>query len=116
MQERYQEEHLALVRDLARLHFDQGNMQRAIVLYKELLATEPTLEDIVRRLYCCYERLGDRNALMREHRHLQEALQRVFGADGEDDDGLGQPERETTALYEQVLAQLDAGAVASRSA
>ena len=75
----------------------------AILLYRGLLAEEPTLEDVARRLYACYRQQGDRYALEREHRQLRDVL-RQFAKD---------PSTETQRLYDQLLAELDAESKAS---
>ena len=74
------------------------------------MRAEPTLEDVARRLYRCYGQLGDRVSLVREHHRLQQALQEAYGRpeDG-GDPALTAPEPETVAVFEEVLALLDAG-------
>jgi DNA-binding SARP family transcriptional activator len=108
--ERYRETMRQVTNELAGLYAQLGEWARAVSLYRELLKVEPTLEDVVRRLYRCYGELGDRVSLVREHRRLQQALREEYGSDGDPDDDpeMATPEPETVAVYRQVLAHLDA--------
>jgi hypothetical protein len=71
-----------------------------------------TLEEVVRDLYRCYEELGDLAGLVREDRHLRQALRetRRDPDDPEDDPRQDEPEPETVALFEAVRAELEARA------
>lgn len=65
---------------------------------------------MVRALYRCYQQLGDLNALIREDRHLRQALRDAYaeleGPEGDPEDY--QPEPETIALYEEIKKVLEA--------
>lgn len=56
---------------LARLLCEAGQPLRAVELYKALLKNEPTLEDVARGLFRCYQQLGDLASLIREERELR---------------------------------------------
>jgi DNA-binding SARP family transcriptional activator len=109
--ERYREAFRLITNELAGIYVQRGEQARAVPLYRELLRSEPALEDVARRLYRCYGSLGDRVSLVREHRRLRQALLEAYG-DPEDggDPALAAPEPETVEVYEEVLAALDAGA------
>ena len=87
-------------------------------LYKRRLQAEPTAEVVVGELYRCYGELGDRGALVREHRRLRDAVRQMMSSpdDPEEDPELYEPESETTSLYEEILAELEARAAVGRSA
>ncbi|MDQ3702883.1 MAG: winged helix-turn-helix domain-containing protein, partial [Chloroflexota bacterium] len=108
--ERYRETYRLITNELAGLYVQGGQTGEAVSLYRELLRAEPTLEDVARRLYRCFGRLGDRVSLVREHHRLQQALQEVYGGPDalDDDPALATPEPETIAVFEEVLAALDA--------
>src|SRR5262249_31125035 len=59
-----------------------GDGAAAVPLYRELLHAEPTLESVARQLFRCHALLGDGTALVREERHLREALIHDFGYPG----------------------------------
>jgi DNA-binding SARP family transcriptional activator len=101
LQERYRQDFCALTAELARRFMEEGQAQLAAPLYKELLAREPTLEDVVRDLYRCYAAMGNRAALVQEHRHLQEVLTEMFNGDP-----LAKPQPETIAAYQEALDNL----------
>jgi two-component SAPR family response regulator len=107
--ERYRETYRLVTNELAGCYVQRGQPKKAVELYRELLKSEPTLEDVARRLYRCYGRLGDRVSLVREHHRLQQALVEAYGRpeDG-GDPALAAPEPETVAVFEEVLAALDA--------
>ena len=81
-------------------------------LYRGLLKAEPVLEDVVRDLYRCYRELGDLAALIREDRHLRQALRETLADpdDPDDDPEQYEPEPETVALFDEVRAELEARA------
>jgi DNA-binding SARP family transcriptional activator len=112
LQERYREENYRITKRLAEMHHEAGEVALAVPLYTSLLRAEPVLEDVARSLYRCYRELGDRRALMREHRRLKQALQEMFRSRGDshEDPELYQPEPETVAVFEEVLADLSAKA------
>jgi DNA-binding SARP family transcriptional activator/nucleoid-associated protein YgaU len=105
LQEQYRQDYVGLTVQLARLFMDDGQPQLAVPLYKEILSREPTLEDVIRPLYGCYAAMGNRAALVQEHRHLQEVLTEVFQGDP-----LAKPQPETIAAYQEALASLRAQA------
>ena len=105
LQERYREDYYAAMRELARLYRQERQHAKAADLYRALLSAEPTLEDVAEELFRCCAAMGDRPGLVREQRRLREALGQMYtGQKGE----LGELSPETTALYRQLLAQLDA--------
>ena len=110
LRELYREEYFRVTQRVAELYRQQGQPARAVTLYRDILKLEPTLEDVVRSVYRCYQELGDRGALLREHRRLQDSLRQLLRSSDEPDDDpeLYEPERETVAAYEQALAALDA--------
>ncbi|MGH2354698.1 MAG: hypothetical protein ACRDJN_24065 [Chloroflexota bacterium] len=59
----------------------------------------------MRLLYRCHGQLGDAVSLKREHRRFLQALREAY----DDDPDLAEPEPETAAVFEEVLAGLDAG-------
>ena len=115
LQERYRQEFERTTKYVARLLTDNGHPDRAVRLYKTLLHAEPTLEDIARELYRCYAQMGDRNALVQEHRHLQEALRQMLG-EPQDADDVFELEPESIEVYEECLATIDRGRVSEDAA
>lgn len=109
LRERYREEYYRAMQRLAQLHCRDGQPARAVPLYKRLLKAEPTLEDVVRELYGCYAQLGDLSSLIREDRHLRQALREAYydPSDPEDDPEQYQPEPETVELFNKVRMELD---------
>lgn len=110
LREHYREEYYRATQRLARIHFEEGRADLAATLYKELLRAEPTLEDVVRELYRCYQQLGDLSSLIREDRHLRQALRDAYydPEDPEDDPEHYNPEPETSFLFEQIREQFEA--------
>ena len=108
--ERFREEHARAARRLARLYREEGRADLAVPLYRGLLKAEPVLEDVVRDLYRCYRELGDLAALVREDRHLRQALQETLADpdDPEDEPEQYEPEPETVALFDAIRAELEA--------
>jgi two-component SAPR family response regulator len=113
--ERYREEYYQATQQLARLYHQEGKATLAIPLYKRLLKAEPTLEDVIRDLYRCYQQLGDLSSLIREDRHLRQALREAYYEpdDPDDDPELYQPEPETITVFKEVFADIEARAAAS---
>ena len=92
------------------LYRREGRTDRAIELYRHVLESQPTLEDIVRELFRCYAELGDLSALVGEERHLREALRKAHGsskAAGDDPDWYP-PQPETIELFNRLRAELEA--------
>jgi DNA-binding SARP family transcriptional activator/LysM repeat protein len=108
LRERCREQHLLAMQRLARLHYQDGEVHLAVPLYKRLLKFEPTLEDVVRELFRCYQQLGDLGALIREERQFRQALRDAYRDpdDPDDDPELYQPEAETIAVFQEALAHL----------
>jgi DNA-binding SARP family transcriptional activator len=106
--EAYREECYQALQQLADLHQRGGQPQLAVPLYRRLLKAEPTLEDVVRELFRCYQQLGDIGSLVREERQLRQALHQAYRDpnDPDDDPELCQPEPETTAVFQEALAAL----------
>jgi DNA-binding SARP family transcriptional activator len=105
----YREEYYRATQRLAHIYFEEGRADLAVPLYKDLLKAEPTLEDVVRELYRCYQQLGDLSSLIREDRHLQQALRDAYydPDDPEDDPERYQPEPETICLFNEIKVKLD---------
>jgi nucleoid-associated protein YgaU/DNA-binding SARP family transcriptional activator len=112
LRRQYREEFYRALQRLARLHRTNGRPAAAVPLYKRLLQAEPIFEDIVRELYRCYRELGDLASLVREDRHLRQALRQAFADpdDSEDDPAAYEPEPETVALFRRIRADLEARA------
>jgi DNA-binding SARP family transcriptional activator len=108
--EYYREEYYRATQRLARLHYAEGRARLAVPLYKELLKAEPTLEDVVRDLYRCYQQLEDLNSLIREDRHLRQALRDAYADFDEPEGGADdiQPEPETVELFNEIREELGA--------
>jgi nucleoid-associated protein YgaU/DNA-binding SARP family transcriptional activator len=109
LREHYREEYYRATQRLARIHFEEGRADLAALLYKDILRAEPTLEDVVRELYRCYQQLGDFSSLIREDRHLRQALREAYydPEDPEDDPERYQPEPETIALFNEITQELE---------
>ena len=109
LRETYREEYNRASLRLARLFCRDGEAAQAVPILKNLLKAEPTLEDVVRDLYRCYRRIGDLSSLIREERHLRQALQETYydPEDPDDDPKQYQPEPETVELFEQIRAELE---------
>jgi two-component SAPR family response regulator len=99
-QEQFREAHKRLTKELARLCLEDGDPQRAAELCKDLLRSEPLLEDVIQILYRCYGALGDLVSLEREHRRLLQALRDA------EETTTGEPEPVTIRTYEEVRAAL----------
>ncbi len=114
LRESYREEYYRATQRLARLFYREGRADLAVPLYKGLLKAEPTLEDIVRELYRCYQQLGDLSSLIREDRHLRQALREAYydPDDSEDDPDDYQPEPETVDLFSRIRKELETKAFA----
>ncbi|MGH7484053.1 MAG: AfsR/SARP family transcriptional regulator, partial [bacterium] len=110
--EAWREKYYQAIQQLARLHQRAGQAELAVPLYRRLLRAEPTLEDVVRELFRCYQQLGDIGSLLREERQLRQALHQAYHEPDEPDDDpeLYQPEPETMAVFRESLAALQARA------
>jgi DNA-binding SARP family transcriptional activator len=109
LREHYREEYYRATQRLACIRCEEGRADLAALLHKELLKAEPTLEDVVRELYRCYQQLGDLSSLIREDRHLRQALREAHydPGDPEDDPERYQPEPETTAIFAEIREELE---------
>lgn len=109
LREHYREEFYRATQRLARLYYQEEQAALAVPLYKELLKAEPTLEDVVRELYRCYHYLGDLTSLIREDRHLRQALREAYADpdDPVDDPRDYQPEPETVTLFSEIRRELE---------
>ncbi len=115
LREAYREEYYRATQRLARLFCREGRADLAVPLYKGLLKAEPTLEDIVRELYRCYQQLGDLGSLIREDRHLRQSLREAYydPDDPEGDADSYQPEPETMDLFSRIRKELEGKAARS---
>ena len=111
--ERYQRLYHAATCNLADLYRRRGEAACAVPLYRQVLAEDPTAEDVARTLFRCYVQLGDRPALLREYQRLRQCLRRALtdpddpDLDPAEDEAVFEPEAETVAVYEEALAALD---------
>jgi DNA-binding SARP family transcriptional activator len=110
LREQYREQYLLATQRLARLYCRMGQPKLAVPLLKGLLKAEPTLEDVVRDLYRCYRQLDDLGSLIREDRHLRQALREGLydPNDPDDDPAQYEPEEATIDLYNEIRAELEA--------
>ena len=110
MRDQYRGEYVRATQRLAQLYCRAGQPAFAVPLYKNLLKAEPTLEDVVRELFRCYQQLDDLGALIREERHLREALREanVDPDTPEETPDACPPERETSELFEAIRSELEA--------
>jgi DNA-binding SARP family transcriptional activator len=118
LREQYREQYLLATQRLARLYGRMGQPGLAVPLLKRLLKAEPTLEDVVRDLYRCYRQLEDLGSLIREDRHLRQALREgLYDPNGPDDDPAQyEPEEATIDLYNETRAELEARSMQSGGA
>lgn len=117
LREHYREEYYRATQRLAQSYRQLGEVTIAVSLYKSLLRAEPTLEDIVREIYCCYQQIGDLGSLIRQDRELRQALQEAYfdSSESEVDPGCCQPEPETVALFNEIRSELEAKAAHARN-
>jgi two-component SAPR family response regulator len=86
LREQYREEYYRVTQRLAELYRHQEQPGRAVILHRDILKLEPTLEDVVRGRYRCYQNLGDRRALLSEHCHLRDAIWQMLKSSDDPDD------------------------------
>ncbi len=117
LREHYREEYYRATQRLAQSYRQLGEVTLAVSLYKNLLRAEPTLEDIVREIYRCYQQIEDLGSLIRQDRELRQALQEAYYDSSEPEVDLEccQPEPETVALFNEIRSELEAKAVRTRS-
>jgi DNA-binding SARP family transcriptional activator len=93
--ERLHQAFVAASLDLAELHFQQGQMVKALETCQQLLEREPASEAGYRLKMNIHRRLGDKAALIRTYRDCEENLQGIFGLP---------PSEETQALFKKLVA------------
>ncbi|HEX6183607.1 MAG TPA: BTAD domain-containing putative transcriptional regulator [Pyrinomonadaceae bacterium] len=84
---------LDLLAGLAQLHESRGSYQQGIGRLKEFLESDPTAEEIHRRLMRLYALTGSRHQAARQYQHCAETLRRELGAE---------PDAATAELYRQI--------------
>jgi DNA-binding SARP family transcriptional activator len=104
--ERLREAYKRVVCRLAALYFQSGRFDETVAIYEGLLRAEPTLEDVARELYRCYEQMGDLPSLLRTHARLRKALRDNFGTDETADAAAWAPQPETERVFRQVEERL----------
>jgi len=109
LKEHYLREYCRVVRRLAQAYFKQGKPALAAPLFRAVLHADPGTESAARSLYQCYQQLGDRMSLVRDHIRLKRTLGEIYGDPGDASahPELYQPEPETVALYEEILAEMN---------
>ena len=80
---------------LAELHFQQGQLSKALQACEHLLEREATAEAAYRLKMQIHRRLGDKASLIRTYRDCEENLQGVFGMP---------PSEETQDLFKKLIA------------
>jgi DNA-binding SARP family transcriptional activator len=89
-QRQLQETYFKALQVLAEYYAGQGDYEAAIAHCQQTLAQDPLREDVHSRVMRYYSRLGDRNAVIRHYRRLEEILADELGVD---------PMPETQTLY-----------------
>jgi two-component SAPR family response regulator len=92
--QRLRERYLNTLESLAGLRARQGNLQRAVEGYQQLVVEDPYREPAHRELMRCFYRLGDRAAAIRQYQVCVEILREDLGLS---------PAPDTEALYLQVI-------------
>ncbi len=105
LRERFRKHYEEATRTLAMRWRQEKRPDMAVPLLRNLLALDPTQEDVVADLYHCYLELGDVGALIREERHFREALQNLFGE--ETGKPGSQPGPAIAAVFNQVRRELE---------
>jgi LuxR family maltose regulon positive regulatory protein len=93
-QRQLQETYLKVLQVLAVHHAGQGDYEAAIAHCQQALALDPLREDVHCRMMRYYGRLGDRNAIVRHFRRLEQTLADELGVD---------PMPETQNLYRSLV-------------
>jgi DNA-binding SARP family transcriptional activator len=86
-------QYLRALEMLMRWHFAGGQWEAAIAYGQKLLAHDPLLEHIHRRIMRCYVELGIRSAAIRQYGSCVERLHRELGIE---------PMKETVILYRSI--------------
>lgn len=79
--------------DLGALYFAEAQYDRAVAVYRRLLALDNYLELAHRELMRCFARQGETSHAIQHYQHLREMLQRELQAE---------PSPETVMLYERL--------------
>lgn len=103
--ERYQEQVAGRTHELACRYRDGGEVDRAVLLFRQLLAEQPTLQPAARGLYRCFALLKDRRALEQAHAELIEALRRERTMAGTADSSVALHPK-TIAAYQKALEEV----------
>ena len=92
---------------LAELYADAGETDESVAVYRELSEIDPSDERLWQALFRLHARRGDRLALVREERHMCEALRMLADELGTPDPTeLIGPSDETAQEYQRLLASL----------
>ncbi len=103
LRERYREHAYAATLGLARLAATDGRLEDAVLLYRELLSVEPTLEDVVRELCSCLLEQGDFAGVRDEEERLKRALHEAYMQAGPGENPLAyEPEPATLAVFRRA--------------
>ena len=79
--------------DLGALHYTDAHYDRAVAVYRRLLALDAYLELAHRELMRCFVRQGEVGHALQHYQHLREMLHRELQAE---------PSPETVKLYERI--------------
>ena len=93
----YQRRFLAATHQAARLAGQSRDVEKAMHLYRAILASDPIDEEAARGLMRCYSRLGDVNGARKLYKVLTESLRREL------EDENAEPLPETTALFQEFM-------------
>jgi DNA-binding SARP family transcriptional activator len=85
--------HLDILDRLSQLHFDRGQMEKAINFCQKILAQDNCREDVHRRLMRCHIQQGQRHLALRQYHLCVEALKRELDVP---------PMPATLELYQQI--------------
>lgn len=118
LRQRFRQYSAWVMHELAGCYQAEREPERAAPLYRELLRAEPLLKGVAGSLYRCYGAMGDRSALVDEHRWLEATLERRrLQAEAEGKPSMVyQVEAEALNAFHEVLRALDAGASAENAA
>jgi LuxR family maltose regulon positive regulatory protein len=86
--------YLELLRRLARLQENRGNLTKAIGCYKKLLKADPLPNEPYQKLMLLYAQKGMRSAALRVYEDCWQALRQGLQAE---------PDEATTAIYHKIL-------------
>jgi ATP/maltotriose-dependent transcriptional regulator MalT/DNA-binding SARP family transcriptional activator len=97
LRERLRNRFLRCLGSLARLWESAGQPAQVVELYQRALEAEPLSESLYRRLMLCCRGLGRHAEAIEAYERCQGVLRAERG---------GEPSRETTAIYERIVAEL----------